>query len=125
MDQSGITDEVSYTPPPADATEVLVKDDDPNLVPIYRITSKGITFRVKVYKFGLPRFSPYTFDGIKGIICIKDPDGDEFLYYGENYTDYKKAEKQLKKVKKLDFDQAVIQAFKDGNPISLSEAGVE
>ncbi|MBU0765375.1 MAG: hypothetical protein KJ607_11130 [Bacteroidetes bacterium] len=105
-------------------TDVVVLDDDPNYVPVSKITAPGITFRVKLYRFGLPRFSPYTFEGVKGIICTENPDGDDYLYYSGSFEAYGKAKDELKKIAKLDFDQTEVQAFKDGNPISLEEAGV-
>lgn len=125
-----VEEPISVTEPESnennDGPDVVVLDDDPELLPVSKITSKGITFRVKLYKFALPRFSAYTFSGIKGsVICIKDPDSEDYLYFGENLTDYKKAKAQLKAAQKENFDMAEIQAFRDGVPITLQEAGVE
>ncbi|MBI4647376.1 MAG: hypothetical protein HY738_12520 [Bacteroidia bacterium] len=106
------------------APETLVLDDDPNLVAIYKITAPGITFRVKIFKYPMPRFSPYTFEGLDGVICVQDAGSENFNYYAKSFNDYREAKEHLKKAKNLEFNQAEVQAFKDGNPITFEEAGV-
>lgn len=98
----------------------IVLDDDPNLVPVSEITRMDSHLRIRLYKYALPRFSKYTFSGIDGVICVKNKTGEDFLYYSQPVESEKEAAKLLKKILKLDFDQASIVTISNG----LEEGGI-
>ena len=103
--------------------EVLEKSEQNDLVPVIDADDQEASFRVQIGAFSR-KVSKSVFKGLPDLVSVKGDDG-LYRFFSGSFVDKSKAASHKINLSTSGYNDAFIVAFKNGNRITLREAGFE
>ena len=106
-----------------DVEEVLDKSEENDLVPVIDAEDQEASFRVQIGAFSR-KVSKSVFKGLPDLVSVKGDDG-LYRFFSGSFIDKSKAASHKINLSTSGYNDAFIVAFKNGNRITLKEAGFQ
>ncbi len=103
--------------------EVLENSEENDLVPVIDAENQEASFRVQIGAFSR-KVSKSVFEGLPDLVSVKGDDG-LYRFFSGSFIDKSKAASHKINLSTSGYNDAFIVAFKNGNRITLKEAGFE